>query len=70
MKLEGYTNAEIAERRNRSERTIERKLRLIRKLGCTSMLNIIAAMTPWIVYKVVVWIQKVFAFLPSQTDTR
>jgi DNA-directed RNA polymerase specialized sigma24 family protein len=32
MKLEGYTNAEIAERRNRSERTIERKLHLIRKL--------------------------------------
>lgn len=32
MKLEGYTNAEIAERRNRSERTIERKLHLIREL--------------------------------------
>ena len=38
--------------------------------GCTSMLNMIAAMTPWIMYKVVVRIQKVFAFLPSQTDTR
>jgi DNA-directed RNA polymerase specialized sigma24 family protein len=32
MKLEGYTNSEIAERSNRSERTIERKLNLIRKL--------------------------------------
>lgn len=32
MKLEGYSNAEIAKRRNRSERTIERKLQLIRKL--------------------------------------
>jgi DNA-directed RNA polymerase specialized sigma24 family protein len=32
MKLEGYSNAEIAKHRNRSERTIERKLQLIRKL--------------------------------------
>lgn len=29
-KMEGYTNAEIAARLNRSERTIERRLRLIR----------------------------------------
>jgi DNA-directed RNA polymerase specialized sigma24 family protein len=31
-KLEGYTNAEIASKINRSERTIERKINLIRKL--------------------------------------
>jgi DNA-directed RNA polymerase specialized sigma24 family protein len=30
MKLEGYTNAEIAQKRNRSEKTIERYLRMIR----------------------------------------
>jgi DNA-directed RNA polymerase specialized sigma24 family protein len=32
MKFEGYTNAEIAKHQNRSERTIERKLNLIRKI--------------------------------------
>ena len=32
MKLEGYTNAEIAAHRDCKERTIERKLHLIRKL--------------------------------------
>jgi DNA-directed RNA polymerase specialized sigma24 family protein len=29
-KMEGYTNAEIAAQLNRSERTVERRLRLIR----------------------------------------
>jgi DNA-directed RNA polymerase specialized sigma24 family protein len=31
-KMEGYTNAEIAERINRSIASVERKLRLIRKI--------------------------------------
>lgn len=32
LKLEGYTNQEIADRWNRAERTVERKLQIIRRL--------------------------------------
>jgi DNA-directed RNA polymerase specialized sigma24 family protein len=32
LKMEGHTNAEIAKRWNKAERTVERKLRLIRQL--------------------------------------
>jgi RNA polymerase sigma factor (sigma-70 family) len=35
LKMEGYTNAEIAERWEKTERTVERKLNLIRKIWDT-----------------------------------
>jgi DNA-directed RNA polymerase specialized sigma24 family protein len=37
LKLEGYTNEEIAEKWNRSVRTVERKLNLIRKIWLSEM---------------------------------
>jgi DNA-directed RNA polymerase specialized sigma24 family protein len=39
LKMEGYTNSEIAEQWKKAERTVERKLRLIRRLWQTELAN-------------------------------